>query len=88
MAVIIIAYDLATVDGNTVRVYKDDTEKYFTSMDIQDAKDYFQYLSDKGLMVESSSITIYDDGDFNVTELYKQEALEKLSEKEKEALGI
>lgn len=88
MAVIIIAYELATVDGSTVRIYKDDTEKYFADIDTQDAKDYYQYLSDKGYTVDFSSINILNQGDFDVTTLYRERALSKLTAKEKEVLGV
>ena len=89
MAVIIIAYETRTIDGQLVRVYDDSTEKYFNSSDDQDAKNYLSYLSTSlGLTVETSEITILQQGDFDVSELIKESALKKLTEAEKEALGV
>lgn len=89
MAIIVIAYNTRTVDGETVRVYDDSTEKYFDSAENQDAKDYISYLStSKGLTVDSSEVIIYQEGEFDVNALFRADALSKLSEKEKEVLGI
>lgn len=89
MAVIVIAYKTYQVDGNLVRIYDDSTEKYFESADMQDTKDYIEYLStSKGYTVDSSEVVINKQGDFNVSDLFKEDALSKLSEKEKEALGL
>lgn len=88
MAVIVIAYTTKEVDGKTVRIYDDSTEKYFESADIQDTKDYVFYLSNKGLTVESSEVVIYDQGEFDVRALFIEDALSKLTDKEKELLGL
>jgi len=89
MAIIVIAYTTKEVEGKTVRIYDDSTEKYFESVDIQDAKDYIEYLAtSKGLTVDSSEVTINQQGDFDVDALFRADALAKLSEKEKEVLGL
>lgn len=88
MAIIVIAYTTKEVEGKTVRIYDDSTEKYFESAENQNAKDYISYLTDKGNAVDTSKIDIYDQGDFDVSALFKADALAKLSEKEKEVLGI
>jgi hypothetical protein len=89
MAIIVIAYHTHTVDGEIVRIYNDSTEKYFDSADNQDAKDYIEYLASvKGMSVDASPITIYAQGDFDVDSLFRADALAKLSDKEKEVLGL
>lgn len=89
MAVIVIAYTTHEMNGETFRIYNDSTEKYFESAEIQDAKDYIEYLaSSKGLIVDVAEVTIHQQGDFDVSALFKADALAKLSEKEKEVLGI
>lgn len=89
MPIIIIAYSLIKIEEKTVRIYDDSTEKYFSSYDNQDAKDYLSYLTGTlGLSVEHSEIVINDEGDVNVMGMIRQHALSKLSQKEKEALGV
>lgn len=89
MAVIVIAYTTKEIEGKTVRIYDDSTEKYFESADMEDTKDYISYLSsNKGLTVESSEVTIYDQGEFDVRALFIEDALSKLTDKEKELLGL
>ena len=89
MAVIVIEYTTKEIDGQTVRIYDDSTEKYFESAGIDDAKDYIEYLSStKGLTVDVSEVTIYQQGEFDVDALFKADALAKLTEKEKEVLGV
>lgn len=89
MAVIVIAYSTKEVDGQTVRIYDDSTEKYFESADMQDTKDYISYLaSSKGLTVDSSEVIIYKQDEFDVDALFREDALAKLSDKEKEVLGL
>ena len=89
MAVIVIAYTTKEVEGKTVRIYDDLTEKYFESAEIQDAKEYIDYLSSsKGYTVDTSEIIVYKQGELDVDTLFKDGALAKLSEKEKEILGL
>ena len=89
MAVIVIAYTTKEIEGRTVRIYDDSTEKYFESADIQDAKDYIEYLaSNKGLTVDSSEVIINRQGDFDVDALFRSDALAKLTDKEKQVLNI
>jgi arginine deiminase len=89
MAIIVIAYHTHIVDGETVRVYNDSTEKYFESITNQDAKDYIEYLSSTlGFTVDVSEITILQQGDLDVSELLRESGLSKLTEAEKQALGV
>ncbi len=66
----------------------DSTEKYFDSLDNQDAKDYIEYIIKKGLSVDVAPINILTQGQLDVEALYKADALAKLTPEEKEALGI
>lgn len=88
MAYIVIAYSLININGEEKRLYLDDTEKYFESLDINDAKEYITYLINKGYIVDSSPINILKQGDINVEEMYRFDALAKLTPEEKQALGI
>tara|TARA_R110000868_G_scaffold70599_1_gene207261 strand:+ start:631 stop:903 length:273 start_codon:yes stop_codon:yes gene_type:complete len=89
MAIIVIAYNTYEVNGKTVRIYDDSTEIYFESAEIQDAKDYIDYLSSsKGYTVDTSEVIIHKQGEFDVDTLFRDDALAKLSEKEKEILGL
>ena len=77
------------MNGETVRIYNDSTEQYFESADIQDAKDYIEYLSStKGYAVNISPIEIHSQGSLNINAMYVSDALAKLTEKEKQALGL
>lgn len=88
MAHIIIAYQLHEIDGEQKRIYLDSTEKYFDSFENQDSKDYIEYLIKKGMNVDVSPITILVEGDLDVTELYKEDALAKLTPEERALLGV
>lgn len=89
MAVIVIAYTTHEMNGEIFRIYNDSTEQYFESADIQDAKDYVEYLaSTKGYTVEIAPIEIHTQGSLNITEMFRTDALSKLSDKEKEVLGL
>lgn len=89
MAVIVIAYTTTEINGETVRIYDDSTEKFFESATIQDAKDYIEYLSSaKGLTVNVSDIVINSQGDVNVDNYFRETALAKLTAREKEVLGL
>jgi hypothetical protein len=88
MAVIVIAYTTKEVEGKTVRIYDDSTEKYFKSAELQETIDYIEYLGRKGYTVDSSPVTILQDGEFDVKELYRQDALAKLTDEEKELLNL
>lgn len=88
MPIIVIAYHTETINGVTVRIYDDSTEKYFESENDQDAKDYISYLSTTKGSVETSEIIIYTQGEFDVDALFKADALAKLTDKEKEVLGL
>lgn len=57
-------------------------------MDDQDAVDYMAYLINKGYLVDNSPITVLKQGDIDVEEMYRADALAKLTESEKEVLGI
>lgn len=88
MAHIIIAYQLHYIDEEQKRIYLDSTEKYFDSLENQDSKDYIEYLIKKGMNIDVSPITILEEGDLNVTELYKADALAKLTDEERQLLGV
>jgi hypothetical protein len=88
MAYIVIAYQVYDIDGELKRVYLDPTEKYFDSLDNQDAKDYIEYIIKKNLSVEIAPITVLEQGDLDVEALYKADALSKLTPEEKAALGL
>lgn len=88
MAYIVIAYQVYDIDGELKRVYLDPTEKYFDSLDNQDAKDYIEYIIKKNLSVDVAPITILRQGELDVEALYRADALAKLTPEEKAALGI
>jgi hypothetical protein len=88
MAYIVIAYTLYDIEGEYKRIYMDSTEKYFDSLDNQDAKDYIEYIIKKGFSVDVAPINILTQGQLDVEALYKADALAKLTPEEKEALGI
>lgn len=88
MAYIVIAYQVYDIDGELKRVYLDPTEKYFDSLDNQDAKDYIEYIIKKNLSVDVAPITILRQGELDVEALYRADALAKLTPEEKLALGI
>lgn len=73
------------------RLYDDDTEKSFSSQD--DAIDYRKYLDQK-LPFNGNTATdlyiseVYNSGELDIEPLYRADALAKLTELEKEALGI
>lgn len=88
MAYIVIAYQVYDIDGESKRVYLDPTEKYFDSLENQDAKDYIEYITKKNLSVDVAPITILRQGDLDVEALYRADALAKLTLEEKLALGL
>lgn len=88
MAHIIIAYQLHDIDGEQKRIYLDSTEKYFDSLENQDSKDYIEYLIKKGMNIDVSPITVLAEGDLDVNELYKADALAKLTPEERALLGV
>lgn len=89
MAVIVIAYMTHEINGETFRIYNDSTEQYFESAEIQDAKDYIEYLStSKGYTVEVAPIEIHTQGSLNIDVMFRNDALSKLTDKEKEILGL
>ena len=88
MAYIVIAYKLCDIDGQALRIYDDATEKYFDSMENEDAKSYSAYLIQKGLNIDASEIKILTEGELDVNELYKTDALAKLTDEERAPLGV
>jgi hypothetical protein len=88
MAIIVIGYSTTTIDGFTVRIYDDSTEKYFEDPKDVNTTDYIEYLSSKGYSLEVSPIKIYTPKELNVEELVKTEALAKLTAAEIQALGL
>ncbi len=88
MALIVIAYSITTIDGQPVRIYDDSTEKYFEDSEDLNTKDYISYLINKGHSLEISNIKIYAPREYDVEALVRADALAKLTEQEKEVLGI
>ena len=88
MAKIIIAYSILIVDGVPVRIYDDLTEKYFADSAETNAAEYQEYLQSKGLLFDVSEITILNEGDIDVQTMYRNDAILKLTGKEREALGL
>lgn len=88
MPIIVIAYKTTSIDGIDVRIYDDATEKYFEDEEDKNTKDYIEYVSKKGYTVDVSPIKIYAAGEFDADALLRAEALSKLTDKEKEILGV
>lgn len=84
----VIAYNEAMQGNALIRVYEDSTEKGFESQ--EDASEYFNYLSAKNLNsgVDMYEKKIYVAGELDVTELKRQDALNKLTQEDKDLLGI
>jgi hypothetical protein len=81
-----IAYKAAFDGNNTVRVYDDSTEKSFDIYD--DAMSYSAYLSSKGMQSDVYEVKTYSSGELDIEALIRADALAKLTEQEKEILGI
>lgn len=82
-----IAYRDAMENNMAVRLYEDHTEKCFESYD--DAVAYAAYLVQKlGISVDTYEKTVLAVGELNIEALKKQDALDKLTQEEKEILGI
>ena len=72
-------------------LYIDSSVKFFTEE--QDALDYMNYLAastkfPEGYFVFSQDITIVSSGGINITELQREDALAKLTEADKQVLGL
>lgn len=82
-----IAYKDAIEGSIGVRLYDDSTEKLFDSYD--DAVAYAAYLVQKlGINADTYEKVSIPPGGLDIDELKKQDALEKLTEEEKQLLGI
>jgi len=88
MAVIVIAYTTTTIDGQTVRIYNDSTEKYFEDPEDSSTKGYIEYLANNGYTLDISPIKVYIPGEYDIDALVRADALAKLTEQEKQALGL
>lgn len=82
-----ISYKEAVENNQIVRIYDDSTEKSF--VEENDARDYAGYLLGK----YGNFIDIYEKfplalGELDINELKKQDALDKLSQEEKQILGL
>lgn len=82
-----ISYKEAVENDQLVRIYDDSTEKCFVTE--IDARNYAGYLLNK----YRNSVDIYEKiplvaGELNIEELKKQDALDKLTQEEKEVLGL
>ena len=80
-----IAYKDALEGNVTVRIYDDSTEKSFDIYD--DAIAYSAYLSTKG-PVDVYEVKTYASGELDIEALVRADALAKLTEQEKQALGL
>lgn len=84
---IVIGYKNISIDGSiSTPLYLDETEKYFSSL--QDAEEYRNFLSTKysGLQICLTSVIV--EQSIDITELKRKEALLKLTEEEKQLLGL
>lgn len=82
-----IAYKDAMEESTGVRLYDDSTEKSFDSYD--DAVAYAAYLVQKlGINADTYEKAPIPPRGLDIDELKKQDALEKLTEEEKQLLGI
>jgi len=82
---IVIAYkDVLTQDQQTLRIYDDVTEKFFT--DSEAAESYSHYLNGKGLNTVLSPIQLL--ATIDITALQVADALAKLTETDKQLLGL
>lgn len=88
MATIVIAYYTIDINGETIKIYYDATEKYFENANINDAVDYIEYLGKKGYSVDVADIVILQQGSLTVEDLYREDALAKLTTEEKQILGL
>jgi hypothetical protein len=69
--------------------YLDSTVRYFS--DVEAASEYRVYLEQKASAIQGATVYWYEleiDNAFDQTEQVKQEALKKLTEEEKQALGL
>lgn len=82
-----IAYKQAVENDLIVRLYDDSTETSFESYD--DAVAYAAYLMQKhGGNVDTYEVKVYSEGEMDLTAMRKQDALNKLTQEERELLGI
>lgn len=82
-----ISYRDANENGQFVRLYDDSTEASFESYD--DAVAYAAYLMQKhGGNVDTYEVKVYSEGEMDLTAMRKQDALNKLTQEERELLGV
>lgn len=88
----VISYKEALENNSFIRIYDDSTEKTFESQN--DALAYASYLAgvnaQKGpnTAVDMYEKDVYTPGELDIEELKKQDALNKLTDEEKELLGL
>jgi hypothetical protein len=84
----VIAYKQAIDGESIIRIYDDSTEKSFE--DYGNAIDYAGYISSKTpeYSVDIYEKYVYGKDELNMNDLKKQDALDKLTEEEKELLGL
>ena len=80
----VIAYKLYEIDGEPKRIYDDSTEQSCTSL--ESVEEYRGFLEEQGKLVDVYTKEIKNTIDVNALRLIL--ALEKLSPKEKQLLGI
>jgi hypothetical protein len=86
-----IAYKNAFEEGTPVRIYDDSTEKNFELQ--QDAAEYASYLYSKLSSLGSYSVDTYEtipykSGELSISSLKTQDALNKLTDEDKNLLGL
>lgn len=89
----VIAYKEALDGQQLVRVYDDSTEKSFESKENADAYSAYLYNSNVLYKAKNTGVDMYEKqvyslGQLDIDELKKQDALNKLTEEEKQLLGI
>lgn len=82
---------LDNTTNSVIRIYSDSTEKSF--QDVDDANKYGAYLSSKKDKSEVGYVDIYEkqvysQGELDLDELKRQDALDKLTQEEKQLLNL
>ena len=83
----VIAFKEALENDIMVRIYNDSTEKHF--VELTDAEAYQRYLSQKlNSLVDLYITQDVAPGQIDIDELKRQDALAKLTDEEKQLLGL
>jgi len=87
-----IAYKQVLENSTIVRLYDDSTEKHFTEYD--DASEYGSYLMSNNISTGANTDidiyekTVYGAGELDINQLKITDALNKLTQEEKDLLGL